>query len=75
MILPAICDVLPNFDKATSDAFTARDNSIGSSGGTTLVTINTQSSNSFDFFKFLSIPGVSFSEKKRFPIPWRSSYP
>jgi hypothetical protein len=47
---------LPNFDSATKDAFTARDNSMGSSGGTTLVMINTQSSNSFDFFMFLSIP-------------------
>jgi len=29
---------------------------MGNSGGTTLVTIKTQSSNNFDFFKFLSIP-------------------
>jgi hypothetical protein len=50
---------LPNFDRATKEAFTANDNSMGSSGGTTLVTINTQSSNNFDFFKFLSIPNIT----------------
>jgi hypothetical protein len=52
-------ETLPNFDSATKEAFTARDNSMGNSGGTTLVTISTQSSNSFDFFKFLSIPGFT----------------
>lgn len=50
---------LPNFDNATKDALTARDNSMGSSGGTTLVMINTQSSNSFDFFMSLSIPEIT----------------
>jgi hypothetical protein len=54
--IDANCGGSPNFDKATREAFTAKDNSMGNSGGTTLVTINTQSSKSFDFFKFLSIP-------------------
>ena len=49
---------LPNFDNATKEAFTAKDNSMGNSGGTTLVMINTQSSNSLDFFKFLSMPEI-----------------
>lgn len=49
---------IPNFDNATKLALTAKLNSIGNSGGTTLVMINTQSSNNFDFFKFLSIPFV-----------------
>lgn len=46
----------PNLDNATNEAFTARDNSIGSSGGTTLVMTKMQSSNNFDFLRFLSIP-------------------
>ena len=46
----------PNFERATRDAFTARESSMGSSGGTTLVIIKMQSSRSFDFFKFLSRP-------------------
>ena len=61
-VLNAADGVLPNFDRATKEAFTANDNSIGSSGGTTLVTINTQSSNNFDFFKFLSIPNFAVSQ-------------
>jgi|SRR6267142_5511126 len=60
-ILNTTHGVLPNFDNATKEAFTARDNSMGNSGGTTLVTINTQSSNSLDFFKFLSIPEITLS--------------
>lgn len=46
----------PNLDSATNEAFTASDNSIGSSGGTTLVMTKIQSSNNFDFLRFLSIP-------------------
>lgn len=60
--LIAAHEVLPNFDRATKEAFTANDNSMGSSGGTTLVTISTQSSNSFDFFKSLSIPNATMSQ-------------
>ena len=60
-MLNAARGVLPNFDRATKEAFTANDNSMGSSGGTTLVTISTQSSNSFDFFKSLSIPNIAMS--------------
>lgn len=52
-------DYTPNFDKATSDALTANDNSIGSSGGTTLVTMRMQSNNNFDFLSSLSIPSRS----------------
>ncbi len=62
-MLNAAHGVLPNFDRATKEPFTANDNSMGSSGGTTLVTINTQSSNSFDFFRFLSIPNVAMSQR------------
>jgi hypothetical protein len=47
---------LPNFDRATKDAFTAKESSIGNSGGTTLVMISTQSSKSFDFFRSRSMP-------------------
>lgn len=43
-------------DKAISDVLTARDNSIGSSGGTTLVIMRMQSNNNFDFFRPLSTP-------------------
>ena len=46
----------PSLDSATNEAFTARDNSIGSSGGTTLVMTKIQSSSNFDFLRFLSIP-------------------
>jgi len=52
---------LPNLDSATSDALTASDNSMGNSGGTTLVMTRIQSSNNFDFFRFLSMPGYSQS--------------
>jgi hypothetical protein len=61
MLTHATRGASPNFDRATRDAFTARDNSMGSSGGTTLVMMSTQSSNSFDFFRFLSIPGITLS--------------
>jgi hypothetical protein len=61
-MLNAAYGALPNFDRATKEAFTANDNSMGSSGGTTLVTISTQSSNSLDFFKFLSIPNIMPSQ-------------
>jgi hypothetical protein len=47
---------LPNFDKATKLALTAKLNSIGSSGGTTLVIISTQSNSNLLFFKSLSTP-------------------
>jgi len=47
---------IPNLERATSDAFTASDNSMGSSGGTTLVMIRIQSRRSLDFFKPLSMP-------------------
>lgn len=47
---------VPNFDKATKDAFTANESSIGNSGGTTLVMISTQSSKSLDFFRSRSMP-------------------
>ena len=40
---------IASFDRATSDAFTAIDNSIGSSGGTTDVMISTQWSISLPF--------------------------
>jgi hypothetical protein len=67
--------VLPNLDNATKEAFTARDNSMGNSGGTTLVTINTQSSNSLDFFKFLSIPEMTLSEYNNPSAVQEKSYP
>jgi len=46
----------PYFERATSEALTAIDNSIGSSGGTTEVTIRTQSRRSLDFFIPFSTP-------------------
>src|ERR1700685_4783981 len=46
----------PNFDKPTKLALTAKLNSIGSSGGTTLVIISTQSNSNLLFFKSLSTP-------------------
>ena len=49
---------IPNFDKATKLALTAKLNSIGNSGGTTLVIIKTQSKSNFDFFKSRSMPFV-----------------
>lgn len=50
----------PNLDNATSDVLTASDNSIGNSGGTTLVITRMQSSSNFDFLRFLSIPAVGW---------------
>jgi hypothetical protein len=47
---------LPYFDRATKDALTAKESSIGNSGGTTLVMIRTQSSKSLDFFRSRSMP-------------------
>src|SRR4051812_14840817 len=46
----------PYFDRATSEALTASESSIGSSGGTTLVMIRMQSSKSLDFLRSRSIP-------------------
>lgn len=48
----------PNLLRATKLAFTARLNSIGNSGGTTLVMIKTQSRRSLYFFNPLSRPFV-----------------
>lgn len=47
---------IQNFDRATKDALTAKESSIGNSGGTTLVMISTQSSKSLDFFRSRSMP-------------------
>lgn len=44
------------FDRATREALTARESSIGSSGGTTDVMMMTQSSNSFERFRSCSTP-------------------
>lgn len=56
---------IPNLDKATRDALTARESSIGNSGGTTLVTMRMQSSSSFDFFNPRSRPDSSKISKRR----------
>ena len=47
---------LPYLAKAAREVLTARDNSMGSSGGTTLVMMRTQSSSSLDFFSPRSSP-------------------
>lgn len=49
----------PNFDNANSDVFTANDNSIGNSGGTTDVKISVHSKNNLYLFLF----GSSLPEK------------
>jgi hypothetical protein len=46
----------PNLESATREVLTARVSSMGSSGGTTLVTIRTQSNKSFAFFWLFSRP-------------------
>jgi hypothetical protein len=56
---------LPNFDKATREAFTARESSIGNSGGTTLVMIKTQSRSNFDFLRFRSRPWLDANQRCR----------
>jgi hypothetical protein len=43
---------LPSLDKASRDVFTANDSSIGSSGGTTEVSIRAHSKNSLYLFRF-----------------------
>ena len=43
---------LPNFDNDSSDVLTAKDNSIGSSGGTTDVKMRAHSKNSLYRFLF-----------------------
>ena len=53
----------PYFERATREALTAIDNSIGSSGGTTEVTIRTQSRRSLDVFIPFSTPKRKESEK------------
>ena len=47
---------LPYLAKAAREVLTARDNSMGSSGGTTLVIMRTQSSSNLDFFSPRSSP-------------------
>ena len=53
---------VPNLDSATSEALTANESSMGSSGGTTLVMMRMQSKSSFDFFRSLSNPGFIVSD-------------
>lgn len=48
----------PNLLNATSDAFTASESSMGSSGGTTLVMMRMQSRRSLDFLRLRSMPGL-----------------
>jgi len=47
---------VPYLERATREALTARESSIGNSGGTTLVIIRMQSRRSLDFLRPLSIP-------------------
>jgi hypothetical protein len=52
--------ILPNLDSAMSDELTARESSIGSSGGTTEVMIMTQSKRSFVLLRLFSTPAKCY---------------